>query len=443
MSLARIALPALLSVFAVSACSGDDDGGPPSDSDDDGSQADDDGASEDDGAGDDGAPVEGGCEGAELGEVSPAATAVDGAGSMAITDSGAVFVAFASPASGDAETAVSLTRLGADGWTEPELVPGDPEQAHTSPILAAHGETLHLAWSMSRAEGGSDILYASRSGDGAWTEPLDLTAGENQEGRRLTSVRGVAVDSAGKLAIAYGSQAGPDDIELVRLIMISEGAAETEPLEVVGDARGCDQASVAFDTADLLHVAASCYPDDDPPTGFVSYGVGDGVGWLSQARLTDALFSMNVGPSVAALADGHMGLVWESRRACPSGECGHVIYGADASVGFPLKADLSAESPTDPGDGAPSVVVDGAARVTVAFHRAAAAAPAEVLVVHSDEVADPSLLPEFSEPCRLSEPDVDALSPRSAIDPSSGDLHVLFRAGNPGRLTHARVPAWP
>jgi hypothetical protein len=441
MSLARIALPALLSVFAVSACGGDDDGEPPGDSDDDGSQADD-GASEDDGGGDEGAPVDGGCEGAELGEVSPAASAADGAGSMAITGSGAVFVAFASRASGTEESAVSLTRLGADGWTEPELVPADPEQAHTSPILAAHGETLHVAWSRSRAEGGSDILYASRSGDGVWTEPLELTAAENQEGRRSTSVRGLAVDSAGRLAIAYGSQAGPDDIELVRLITVSEGAAETEPLEVVGDARGCDQASVAFDTADLLHVAASCYPDDDPPTGFVSYGVGDGVGWLSQARLTDALFSMNLAPSLAALADGHMGLVWESRRSCPQGECGHVLYGADASVGFPLKADLSAGSPTDPGDGAPSVVVDGSARVTVAFHRAAAAAPAEVLVVHSDEVADPSLPPAFSEPCRLSEPDVDALSPRAAIDPSTGDLHVLFRVGDAGRLTHARVPAW-
>ena len=36
----------------------------------------------------------------------------------------------------------------------------------------------------------------------------------------------------------------------------------------------------------------------------------------------------------------------------------------------------------------------------------------------------------------------DALSPRTAIDPATGDLHVLFRVGDAGRLTHARVPAW-
>jgi hypothetical protein len=340
---------------------------------------------------------------------------------------------------------VALTRLDAGGWTEPELVPADPERAHTSPVLAAHGDMLHLAWSTGRPEGGSDIVYASRSADGAWSEPLDLTAEENNEGRRSTSVRGLAVDSAGKLAIAYGSRAGPDDIELVRLIMVSEGEAATVPLEVVGDARGCDQASLAFDTADLLHVAAACYPDDDPATAVLSYGVGDGVGWLAQARLTETLFSLNVAPSMAALADGNMGLVWESRRACPQGECGHVIYGVDAAVGFPLRADLSADSTSDPGDGAPSVVVDGSARVSVAFHRAAAAAPAEVLVVHSEEVTEPSRPPAFSEPCRLSQPGVDALAPRSAIHPTTGDLHVLFRAGagDAGRLTHARVPAWP
>ena len=447
MSPGRIALPGLLSLLLCSACGGGDDGGgePPGESDDGGSQGDDGGASEDDGASDDGGSVEGGCEGAEVGEVSPAAGAVDGASSMAITDGGAVFVAFAGPA-GEEGSAVSLTRLGADGWTEPEVVPADPERDHRSPMLAAHGETLHLVWSMSRAEGGGDIVYASRTGDGEWTEPLDLTGEENQDGRRSTSVRGLAVDSAGKLAIAYGTQAGQDGIELIRLIMVSEGAAETVPLEVPGDERGCDHATVTFDSADNLHVVASCYPDEDPVTAFLSYGVGDGVGWLAQAKLSEGLFSLNVAPSLARLADGHVGLVWESRRACQQGECGHVMYAVDAAVGFPLRSDLSAESPSDPGDGVPSVVVDGSARVRVAFHRAAAAAPAEVLVVHSGEVTEPAQPPAFSEPCRLpTDAGEDALSPRAALDPATGDLHVLLRvgAGEEGRLTHARVPAWP
>ena len=137
-------------------------------------------------------------------------------------------------------------------------------------------------------------------------------------------------------------------------------------------------------------MAATCYQEEEPVSSFLSYGLGDGVGWLSQAVLSESAFSLNISPSLASLSDAYVGLVWESRRACQAGDCGHVMYGTNAAQGFPLKTDLSAAAPTDPGYSSPSIAVDDAGRVNIAFERIAGGASGEIFVVHSEEVTVPS-----------------------------------------------------
>ena len=95
-------------------------------------------------------------------EASPLA----GDSSLAVTGGGTAFVAFTGEATteaGEATTAIYLTRLGDDGWSEPERVPADPDLAHQTPELVADGETLHLAWSTTRAGSAvRDIFHATR-----------------------------------------------------------------------------------------------------------------------------------------------------------------------------------------------------------------------------------------------------------------------------------------
>ncbi|HKE15688.1 MAG TPA: hypothetical protein VKB80_12510, partial [Kofleriaceae bacterium] len=352
----------LAALLLLPACGGGDDddasGGPAEG--DDGAGSDDQGAGDDGTAGDDGGPgAETMCDG-EIDIVSSDPVTLASSSSLAVTDGGAVFVAFSGPAqtTGGANTsAMFVTQLGTDGWSEPELVSADPDQAHTAPVLTAEGETLHAFWSMTRADGeGNEIMYASRTSDGQWSAPLDLTADENQESRASTSVRDAAVSSTGQLVIAYGS-VNPADarrLESIRLRMVDDGAATTVPLDVAVGDFGCGQASVTFDSADLVHVAASCYDDADSASAFLSYEVGDGIGWLSEAHLRETLFSLNTSPSMAPLADEYVGLVWESRQACASGQCGHVIYATNAVGGFPPELDVSGDPARDPGDRSPS-----------------------------------------------------------------------------------------
>ncbi|HKE15236.1 MAG TPA: hypothetical protein VKB80_10245, partial [Kofleriaceae bacterium] len=90
---------------------------------------------------------------------------------------------------------------------------------------------------------------------------------------------------------------------------------------------------------------------------------------------------------------------------------------------------------------------DGAGRLDLAFERVPGGEPGAILVVHTEPVTEPAVIPAFEGPCRLAtDPGDEALAPTTAIDPASDDLHVLFQidgADGGSRLAHARVPSWP
>jgi hypothetical protein len=463
MTTSRFALAALLTsvLSGPVACSGEngDPGG------DDAPPVGDDGADDgaDDGGDETGGDDDGGevpadqelCEGLVVDEVTSKASTLAGDSSLAVTAGGTAFVAFTGEATtegGEPTTAIYLTRLGDDGWSEPERVPADPELAHQTPALVADGDTLHLAWSTTRADSAvRDIFYATRSGDGEWSEPGNLTAEENGATRTSTAARAIAVDATGSPTVVYGT-IEPNafhDLETIRVHMRSGTSVSVRDMPPASG-RQCTEASARFDGAFTLHVAAACFYQDEA-TGQVfssqlwrGLTTGGTYDWSLESFLT---VGSHLDRSLSLLHFGgdYSSLVWENGSSCDGGICGRIAFGVvDHQLLIPSYPSLP-DAPDATGS-SPTAVADAAHRVTVVHHRTGSDSAGDLFAVRSQPVELPWDMAVFGDACKVGvEPDGDERSPEAVVDPASGEVHVLFQVveDNGVRLAHARLPPAP
>ncbi len=459
MTTSKLALAALLTAVLSmpAACSGDpgDPGG------DDGPPAGDDGATDDGaadgdddgGAGDDGGEVpadQGLCEGAVVNEVTSEASSLAGDSSLAVTASGIAFVAFTGEATteaGEASTAVFLTQLGPDGWSAPERVPADPDLAHQTPKLVADGETLHLAWSTTRADSAvRDVFHATRVA-GEWSEPRNLSAEENTGTRTSTAVRAIAVNVEGVPAVVYGTidPNAKQQVETIRVRHLFPGL-NVGPLELPANGLHCTEASARFDGAVTLHVAAACFYLDDVTGQAVGsllwHGLSYGGPWSEEGFVAlEGTLRRNV--SLLHFVGELSSLVWEQGASCDGGICGRIAFGVAESATLSTSYPSLPDAPDATGS-SPTAVADPAGRVTIAYHRTASDSGGDLFAVRSQPVEVPWDMAVFGEPCRLAvEPDGDERSPEAVVDPATGDVHILFQVvgADGSRLAHARLPA--
>jgi hypothetical protein len=404
----------VLSFLLLAACGGDDDGGDGGDTPDAGPGDEVDGG----GGGGDGVTCVGFDGAWEAANASNTKDTISHDGSLAITASGDVVVAFSEP---DAEETfdqdIHVASDTGGGWDVSMPLTADEIQ-NAYPTLVAVGETLHLTWSGRPGAEINDVFYAANDG-GGWDERVNLTAAVESDLGRHAYAPSLAAGPGGALAIAYLS--APDEesgigIAEVRVALVEEGALADDPVTVIQDAAGCYDPRAIYDGDGNLHVFADCGEVFAEDVRWATDASGD---WAEEA-LPGNDGHDDFGPEVALGPGGAVWVAWTASLPCEGGTCNNILVSTQDEGGFAEPE--SASMAGTPGDSSPTIAVDDAGRVIVAFHRDNAESFSDVFLTSSDDGAS------YAAPCNLTRTDAsNEWMPWSLqVHPDTGAPHLTF-----------------
>jgi hypothetical protein len=134
----------------------------------------------------------------------------------------------------------------AAGWTSPQIVSQD-EGVSTEPVLAIDSHnTLHLAWT-NNASGNWEVFYRSKPAGGEWSEPVNVShnAGDSQ-------APAIAVDSRGIVYLAWHDYSN-GNWETMYASRSNDGSWTT-PFNISADSGNSGSPSLAVDSKDGIHL---------------------------------------------------------------------------------------------------------------------------------------------------------------------------------------------
>lgn len=186
-----------------------------------------------------------------------------GTPALAITESGALVVAWGETGDDGTNGAIIVATSDSGAWST-ETIAGGPGVAVDSNVsIASVGETVHLVWSGAETGDLSDVFYTVGTAAGDWSAPVNLTEAFESSQDRFVSAPALAVGPDGQLAVAYQSAVNlPDEIidpAEIRVIRLADGQVMGSPvtaIDVIGD--GCLFPSMIFDEPGALHLTAQC-----------------------------------------------------------------------------------------------------------------------------------------------------------------------------------------
>ncbi len=411
----------LILTLAAAACGGDDDGG----AEPDGGGTIDGGGGGADGGGCAPAPSDITCDGLDgtwmFENVSHTADTISLEGDLAISASGAMIVAFSDvlPDS-TSDQDIFTTSPSECGWMSEPLTK-DTDVQNTYPSLVVAGDTFHLVWS-GYPEGLNDVYYATATGDGDWSERVNLTAEYESSMMRHAYAPSISIGPDGTIAVAYlsapasdtGGFAGP---AVVKVATVESGALAGPPRTVLdyGDDE-CFNPRAIHDGDGNLHVLAECGPLFNQDIAWATTA-GPGPWKTDILPGTAGHDDMSI---TVALAGGTVHAAWVADLPCGDGTCRTLQH--SALTGTTWSDPVSASQAGEPNDNGPALAIGPDDTIYLAFWRDNADSKSDVYLTRSTDGET------FAPPCNLTrtETENEWMPSSLQVDATSGTLHLLY-----------------
>jgi hypothetical protein len=361
-------------------------------------------------------------------------------GDLHIAPGGELFVAFSEPDEDMIfDQDILVTSRPECEWGAPSPMTEDTEVQNAYPSIVGEGDTLHMVWS-GYPEGNNHVYYSANSGSG-WSERVNLT-GEDEIDRHAYSPA-LSIGPGGEIAIAYlsapvdpdtGGFDGPSEVKVALLEADTLAGPPVTVIPATGD--GCFDPRAIHDAEGNLHVLAECGAVLDLDIIWATDAGGD---WADEPMpMTADHADMSIS---LAFAGGTVHAAWGADLPCTAGTCRNILY--TQLDGAEWTAPVIASQEATPGDFSPSLAVNDAGHVFIAFHRDNVDSKSDVYITSSIDGI------EFAAPCNLTRTDAENEWMPSSLQfhPDTGALHLLFETFVPDsdpldtEITHAFLVA--